>query len=136
MKLKPEKSRNQAWMGFKPTILIPPISQRSWVQIPFKPEFFFHLHSSCVYNWSVMCSEVFCCLFFLSGCIGIVDYDTVEMSNLHRQVLHTESRVNISKAESIKMQMNQWVTVFIWVILHLFFQFILNDKINISFHQE
>ncbi|KAL9952168.1 hypothetical protein ACROYT_G039383 [Oculina patagonica] len=41
------------------------------------------------------------------GCIGIVDYDTVEISNLHRQVLHTESRVNISKAESIKIQLNQ-----------------------------
>ncbi|XP_068731707.1 adenylyltransferase and sulfurtransferase MOCS3-like isoform X1 [Montipora capricornis] len=41
------------------------------------------------------------------GCIGIVDYDTVEVSNLHRQVLHTEERVNISKAESIKIQLNQ-----------------------------
>ncbi|CAH3137438.1 unnamed protein product [Porites lobata] len=41
------------------------------------------------------------------GCIGIVDYDTVEISNLHRQVLHTEGRVNISKAESIKIQLNQ-----------------------------
>ena len=41
------------------------------------------------------------------GRIGIVDYDTVEISNLHRQVLHTEDRVNISKAESIKTQLNQ-----------------------------
>ncbi|XP_073247860.1 adenylyltransferase and sulfurtransferase MOCS3-like [Porites lutea] len=41
------------------------------------------------------------------GCIGIVDYDTVEISNLHRQVLHTEGRVNIFKAESIKIQLNQ-----------------------------
>ncbi|XP_067031765.1 adenylyltransferase and sulfurtransferase MOCS3-like isoform X1 [Acropora muricata] len=40
------------------------------------------------------------------GCIGIVDYDTVEVSNLHRQVLHTEDRVNISKAESMKLQLN------------------------------
>ncbi|KAK2567560.1 Adenylyltransferase and sulfurtransferase MOCS3 [Acropora cervicornis] len=43
------------------------------------------------------------------GCIGIVDYDTVEVSNLHRQVLHTEDRVNISKAESIKLQLNQYL---------------------------
>ena len=43
----------------------------------------------------------------VAGCIGIVDYDTVEISNLHRQVLHTEGRVNISKAESIKIQLNQ-----------------------------
>ncbi|KAJ7323461.1 Molybdenum cofactor synthesis protein 3 [Desmophyllum pertusum] len=41
------------------------------------------------------------------GCIGIVDYDTVEISNLHRQVLHTECRVNISKAESVKIQLNK-----------------------------
>ena len=54
-----------------------------------------------------MCSDVCLFVFFLSGCIGIMDYDTVEMSNLHRQVLHTESRVDISKAESIKMQLNQ-----------------------------
>ncbi|PFX20270.1 Adenylyltransferase and sulfurtransferase MOCS3 [Stylophora pistillata] len=43
------------------------------------------------------------------GHIGTVDYDTVEISNLHRQVLHTESRVNISKAESIKIQIHQYL---------------------------
>lgn len=53
-----------------------------------------------------LCNPIFVC-FFLSGCVGIVDYDTVEMSNLHRQVLHTENRVNISKAESVKIQLNQ-----------------------------
>lgn len=35
--------------------------------------------------------------------LGIVDYDVVEKSNLHRQVLHTEQRIGMSKAESIKL---------------------------------
>ncbi|KAK7103886.1 adenylyltransferase and sulfurtransferase MOCS3-like isoform X2 [Littorina saxatilis] len=35
------------------------------------------------------------------GKIGIVDYDEVEISNLHRQILHTEHRVGVSKAESV-----------------------------------
>lgn len=131
MKLKPEKSQNWLEWGLNPQYWFPRSRRGHEFKSHSSLNFFFHNCSSCVYNWSVMCSEVFCCSFFLSGCIGIVDYDTVEMSNLHRQVLHTESRVNISKAESIKMQLNQWVTVFIWVILHLFFQFIVNDKINI-----
>ncbi|EPQ54132.1 hypothetical protein GLOTRDRAFT_116767 [Gloeophyllum trabeum ATCC 11539] len=34
------------------------------------------------------------------GRIGIVDHDVVELSNLHRQILHTEQRVGMPKAES------------------------------------
>ncbi|GAA5890760.1 hypothetical protein JCM6882_000647 [Rhodosporidiobolus microsporus] len=37
------------------------------------------------------------------GEITILDHDTVELSNLHRQVLHTEERVGTSKAESAKI---------------------------------
>ncbi|BGP15487.1 hypothetical protein JCM10213_005754 [Rhodosporidiobolus nylandii] len=37
------------------------------------------------------------------GEITILDHDTVELSNLHRQVLHTEARVGMSKAESAKI---------------------------------
>lgn len=36
------------------------------------------------------------------GCIGLVDYDEVEMSNLHRQMLHSELKVNWSKVASAK----------------------------------
>ncbi|KWU41142.1 hypothetical protein RHOSPDRAFT_23557 [Rhodotorula sp. JG-1b] len=36
------------------------------------------------------------------GQITILDHDTVELSNLHRQVLHSEDRVGMSKAESAK----------------------------------
>ncbi|XP_014672899.1 PREDICTED: adenylyltransferase and sulfurtransferase MOCS3-like isoform X2 [Priapulus caudatus] len=35
------------------------------------------------------------------GCIGIVDYDEVELSNLHRQILHTEARIGWVKSTSI-----------------------------------
>ena len=34
------------------------------------------------------------------GRIGIVDRDTVELSNIHRQIIHTEASVGIHKADS------------------------------------
>eukprot|EP00003_Mantamonas_plastica_P023895 TRINITY_DN4373_c2_g1_i2.p1 TRINITY_DN4373_c2_g1~~TRINITY_DN4373_c2_g1_i2.p1 ORF type:complete len:496 (-),score=166.97 TRINITY_DN4373_c2_g1_i2:71-1429(-) len=34
------------------------------------------------------------------GRIGLVDFDTVEVSNLHRQVMHRESRVGMAKTRS------------------------------------
>lgn len=61
-----------------------------------------------------------CLFFFLAGCpsalylcaagighIGIVDYDTVELNNLHRQVVHQEQSVGISKAQSIRNQLTK-----------------------------
>ena len=41
------------------------------------------------------------------GCIGLVDYDDVELNNLHRQVLHSETRVNWSKVASAKITLSQ-----------------------------
>lgn len=34
------------------------------------------------------------------GTIGLVDGDEVEVSNLHRQIAHSTSRVGMSKVES------------------------------------
>lgn len=34
------------------------------------------------------------------GVLGLVDGDTVEVSNLHRQIAHSTSRVGMSKVES------------------------------------
>ncbi|MDZ7829900.1 MAG: molybdopterin-synthase adenylyltransferase MoeB [Halofilum sp. (in: g-proteobacteria)] len=36
------------------------------------------------------------------GTLGIVDHDTVDRSNLHRQILHTDDRVGMSKVESAR----------------------------------
>lgn len=41
------------------------------------------------------------------GHIGIVDYDTVELNNLHRQLLHTEHSIGLPKANSAKRQLLQ-----------------------------
>lgn len=36
------------------------------------------------------------------GTIGLIDYDTVEISNLNRQILHSTSRIGMPKVESAK----------------------------------
>lgn len=41
----------------------------------------------------------------MSGTIGVVDHDTVDISNLHRQVLHTTERVGMNKAVSASVAM-------------------------------
>ncbi len=41
-------------------------------------------------------------IFRISGRLGLVDYDVVEVSNLHRQVIHNEKTVGVPKADSAK----------------------------------
>lgn len=40
------------------------------------------------------------------GTLGIVDFDTVDMSNLQRQVIHTNERVGMPKTESARLTIN------------------------------
>jgi len=40
------------------------------------------------------------------GTIGIIDHDTVDMSNLQRQILHTNDRVGMPKVESAQKTLN------------------------------
>lgn len=40
------------------------------------------------------------------GQLGIVDHDTVDRSNLQRQILHTDDRVGMGKAESARRTLN------------------------------
>ena len=39
-------------------------------------------------------------LLYIIGTIGLVDYDVVDLSNLHRQTLHTEDNVGTHKVDS------------------------------------
>ncbi|KXJ75321.1 hypothetical protein RP20_CCG011983 [Aedes albopictus] len=41
------------------------------------------------------------------GRIGILDYDEVELTNLHRQLLHTESSVGLTKVESVQSYLEE-----------------------------
>ena len=46
--------------------------------------------------------------FACVGRIGIIDHDVVELSNLQRQTLHTESRIGMFKAESAACALKQF----------------------------
>ena len=48
------------------------------------------MHACCMYTG----------IYILIGRIGIVDHDVVEISNLQRQILHTEARIGMHKALS------------------------------------
>lgn len=47
---------------------------------------------------------------FISGIgrIGVVDHDVVELSNLQRQILHTESRLGQPKAASAAQALKEF----------------------------
>lgn len=47
------------------------------------------------------------------GTIGLVDYDEVELNNLHRQLLHAQCNVGMRKVESGKLSLN-------WLVLSNF----------------
>lgn len=40
------------------------------------------------------------------GTLGLLDYDTVDMTNLQRQVIHTNDRVGVPKTESARITIN------------------------------
>lgn len=42
-----------------------------------------------------------------AGNITVIDHDTVSVSNLHRQVLHSTERVGVNKAESAAVAMKR-----------------------------
>src|SRR3954451_1823562 len=53
------------------------------------------------------------------GTLGVVDDDTVDLSNLQRQVIHDESTLGLAKVESAKLRLAQ-----------------LNPDVNVVTHQE
>lgn len=48
------------------------------------------------------------------GTLGLVDGDTVESSNLHRQVLHRSKNVGKLKVDSAVEYLKEWVYAF-WI---------------------
>jgi len=44
----------------------------------------------------------------LPGRIGIIDHDIVEVSNLQRQILHSERTIGMHKAESAAQALKQY----------------------------
>lgn len=43
------------------------------------------------------------------GHIGIIDYDDIEINNLHRQLLYTESNIGISKVNAAVETLNRYL---------------------------
>jgi len=54
------------------------------------------------------------------GTIGLVDYDEVELSNLHRQLLHAQCNVGMRKVESGKLSLNRFVIKYYLLSKQLF----------------
>eukprot|EP00118_Oscarella_pearsei_P007786 m.38960 g.38960 ORF g.38960 m.38960 type:complete len:93 (+) comp32654_c0_seq2:580-858(+) len=46
---------------------------------------------------------------FLACRLGLVDYDTVELNNLHRQILHSEGTVDVPKVLSASASLIRWL---------------------------
>lgn len=45
------------------------------------------------------------------GHIGIVDYDDIEINNLHRQLLYTETSVGTAKVTAATESLNQYSSI-------------------------
>jgi molybdopterin/thiamine biosynthesis adenylyltransferase len=43
------------------------------------------------------------------GTLGLMDGDTVDMSNLHRQILHSTERIGMMKVESAEVALKSYV---------------------------
>lgn len=55
----------------------------------------------------------------MAGRIGIIDHDRVELSNLGRQILHSEKTVGMFKSESASLALKKFVTALFHSLLYL-----------------
>ncbi|NP_001089319.1 adenylyltransferase and sulfurtransferase MOCS3 [Xenopus laevis] len=53
------------------------------------------------------------------GRLGLLDYDVVEMSNLHRQVLHGENRLGMSKSVSVAKTLRKLNSAVVYLPYHI-----------------
>jgi adenylyltransferase and sulfurtransferase len=56
---------------------------------------------------------------YVIGRIGVIDHDIVELSNLQRQILHTEGRIGMNKAQSVAIAIKESVAFLYSCIKHL-----------------
>ncbi|KAE9965901.1 hypothetical protein BLS_007342 [Venturia inaequalis] len=63
------------------------------------------------------------------GTIGLVDGDTVEESNLHRQVLHNEQRIGWAKVDSAMQGLKAYVPTFLQNAILLFQHWAIADQV-------
>lgn len=45
------------------------------------------------------------------GHIGIIDYDDIEINNLHRQILYTETSIGIAKVVTAAESINRYTRI-------------------------
>lgn len=70
------------------------------------------------------------------GCIGLVDNDSVEISNIHRQIAHEISHVGINKAKNLADKCRSYYLFIFKFKKKSLYSFIrLNDKIKYQVHE-
>ena len=68
--------------------------------------------------------------FFFLGRISIVDHDRVELSNLQRQILHSEETIGMYKAESAALALKRYV---VCILGNLHTHFLLENQLRIDY---
>jgi len=71
------------------------------------------------------------------GTIGIIDGDEVEISNLHRQILHSTSKVGMKKVDSVVEYLKSYFPLpFFPISHHIVTSHSLNPNLNYKAHRE
>ena len=79
----------KAWMGFEAMASPIPVSKKSWIWIPFRPEFFsgFNLTLSCVYNCGDQSYLPAMLTYYLPGTLTCSTQHTMDLTYTFKQEL-------------------------------------------------